>query len=158
MSGSCSDKVSRTCGKKHPAKCIDYEGDLHSNTQLEECDCHNLEDVIEDLNNTVDYIFDAIDMSELGNDCLTYDLTDGKLLIKTVIKKLEEEICKLKEATAIEADCNPIYTEDFTCLGLDLDCLSDACNNPITNLGDLLQAMVTQICANKSDIETNHPG
>lgn len=157
MAGGCSDKVSRTCGKKHSAKCVDYEGDLHANTELETCDCHNLEDVIEDLNTAVDSLFDAIDMSDLGNDCLTYELTDGKVLIKTVIKKLEEEICKLKEATSIDADCNPIYDEDISCVGLNMDCLSDACNNPITNLKDLLQAMITQICANKSDIESNHP-
>jgi hypothetical protein len=157
MSTGCSDKVSRTCGKKVNAKCVDYEGELHNNTELEECDCHNLEDVIEDLNTGLNTIFDAIDLSELGNDCLTYELENGKVLVKNALKKFEEEICKLKEATATDVDCNPIYTEDFTCVGLDLECLSDPCNNPITNLGDLLQAMITQICQNKSDIEDNHP-
>lgn len=155
--GGCSDKVSRTCGKKVNAKCVDYEGDLHENTNLEVCDCHNLEDVIEDINTGLNTIFDAIDLSGLGDDCLTYELEDGKILVRNALKKFEEEICKLKAATAIDADCNPIYTEDISCLGLNMDCLSDPCDNPITNLGDLLQAMITQICHNASAIETNHP-
>lgn len=156
MSG-CSGKISDTCGKKHNAKCITYEGDLHANTELENCDCHNLEDVIEDLNLAIDNINEAIDLSGLGDDCLDYDLVDGILLVKNALKKFEEEICDIKDILGTNTGCDPVFTADISCVGLDFECLSDACGSPISNLKELLQALITQSCQNKTDISTNHP-
>lgn len=155
----CKGKLSSTCGKKHNAKCVDYEGELHENTQLEDCGCYNVEEVIEDLNSTINTIMDSIDLSGLGNLCITYDLVDGVITVKEALAKIEAKLCELADAVELDPpDCPTIFTEDISCLQLDFECLTDPCNNQITNLKDLLQAMITQICQNKTDIANYHVG
>jgi len=149
----CKDKISRTCGKKINAKCVDYEGTLHDNTELEDCDCHSVEDVIEDINVAINAINESIDLSELGDSCITYDKEDGKILVKEALKKLEECVCDLKDRLddTDSTGCPAIFSEDISCLGLDFMCLSDPCGAPIQNLGQLLQALITQTCENNGN-------
>ena len=145
----CNDRLSRNCGKKHPATCIDYEGDLHENTNLDECDCHTLEDVIEDINDELDDINKQIDLSELGDSCFNFETDDeGRIVVKEVLLKFEEAICDLQDATSTEDEsgCPSIFTEDISCLNLDFGCLTDPCGGQITNLKDLLQALINQVC------------
>lgn len=145
----CGDKLKYTCGKRTNAKCVDYEGDLHNETSLESCDCYNVEEVIEDINGTINDITNAIDLADLGGLCITYPLTDGKILVKDALKKIEEKLCELADAVELDPpDCPTIFSQDISCLGLDYECLTDACDNDITNLGELLQALITQVCAN----------
>tara|TARA_R110000772_G_scaffold119924_1_gene226087 strand:+ start:1235 stop:1705 length:471 start_codon:yes stop_codon:yes gene_type:complete len=146
----CKDKISRTCGKKINAKCVDYEGSLHDNTTLATCDCHSVEDVIEDMNLALNEINTSIDLTILGDDCITYDEVDGKIQVKEALKKLEECICELKaKVDDVDAeDCPAIFSADISCLGLNFECLETACETPIQNLGELLQALITQTCAN----------
>lgn len=146
--GHCNDKISLTCGKKINAKCVDYEGTLHNDTQLTNCGCYNLEDVVEDINNTINNITDALDTSGLGDSCITYTEVGGEITIKEALLRLEEKICEIADfvSLATPAACPPIFTQDITCLGLDFECLVDPCGDPITNLKDLLQALITKSC------------
>lgn len=150
---SCKDNISDTCGgKKVNAVCVKYEGGLSENSALDPNDCHNAEEVIEDLNAQLDKLKADLDLSELGNACLSYDQAGVALTVKEAILKLEEKLCLALDKLGIASDncescesCPPVFTEDFSCLNLDLGALSDACSNPITNLKDLLQAMVTKL-------------
>jgi hypothetical protein len=144
----CKDKLSSTCGKKHPSKCVIYEGDLHANTELESCDCHSVEDVIEDINSEIDDINNAIDVSSISADCMTFDVDpdQGKVLINEVVVETVAKVCELATKVEAEEDCPSIFTTDFTCLGLDMGCLTDSCGEPITNLKDLLQALINKVC------------
>lgn len=147
----CNDKISRTCGKKINAKCVDYEGELHDNTQLEQCECHNVEEVIEDMNLALNEIYESIDLSDLGDSCIDYEEVDGKIQVKEALKKLEECICELKDQVedTDNEGCPAIFSADISCLGLDFMCLTDPCGAQIQNLGELLQALITQTCANQ---------
>jgi hypothetical protein len=144
----CNDKLSSTCGKRHNAKCVDYEGDLHGSTELDDCDCHNVESVIEDLNSTVDEIEESIDLSTLGDRCIDYEEVDGKIQVKEALLKIEEVVCELKDQVedTDNNDCPNIFTQDFSCLNLDFKCLTDPCGDQITNLKGLLQALIDKSC------------
>lgn len=142
---NCKDKIVSTCGKRSNAKCVDYEGTFHNDSDLETCDYPNVEDVIEDINVTLNEITAAIDTSGLGDSCIDYTEVDGKITIKEALLRLEEKICSLSEAVGT-GGCPPVFTEDISCLNLDFGCLVDPCGNQITNLKDLLQALINKSC------------
>lgn len=147
----CKDKIRSTCGKTVNAKCVDYEGPLRADTTLnEECGCYDLEDVIEDINIGIDDINNEIDVSDITSDCITFETNeDGEIVIEEVVKKTVAKVCELSQSFEDEfvADCPPVFGKDITCLNLDMKCLADACGAPITNLKDLLQALIDQTCA-----------
>ena len=93
---SCKDKISDTCGKKSNAKCVDYEGDLHKNTKIEDCSNPSVEDVIEDLNAQVDDLSDGLDLTELGSLCIEYTKEGDDLKAKEAFLAMEEKICEIE--------------------------------------------------------------
>lgn len=139
---ACDDKVKLTCGEVFPATCVDFEGDLGANTKITD-DCVTIEETTEDLYEITDEIISDLDTSELGTLCITYPLEDGLIKPKNVFKQLEEEICNLQTQLGTATDLENL---DITGWSIDLECLSDACNDPITTLGGLLQALVTKVC------------
>jgi hypothetical protein len=145
----CNNKISSTCGKKINAKCVDYEGEFHTDSELAACDCPNMEDVIEDINNTLNNIKTNLDTSGLGNSCIDYDEQGGEITISEALLKLEEKLCEVADYVNFSEPeaCPPIYTQDITCLNLDFACLTDPCGEQITDLKTLLQALITQACA-----------
>lgn len=146
----CSDKLKRNCGKHHNAKCTDYEGELREGTELDKCDDISVEDVIEDINTYLDEVSESIDLSNLGNNCITYDKVDNKIQVKEALLKIEEAVCDIKSQVTDtdSSDCHKAFSADITCLGLDFKCLTDPCGNQIQNLGELLQALINQTCEN----------
>lgn len=145
---NCKDKITSTCGKKVNAKCVDYEGTFHDESELTTCDYPSVEDVIEDINVTLNEITAALDTSGLGDSCITYTEVDGKITIKEALLRLEEKVCALSSAIDTSG-CPPVFSQDITCVGLDYGCLVDPCGNPITNLKDLLQALINISCQNQ---------
>lgn len=145
----CNDKLSNTCGKKHNARCVDYEGILHDNTELDSCNCHSVHDVLEDIGLSLNDINEQIDLSNLGSDCITYNKdSKGRIIVNEALGKIEEELCKLKN-TVEDTDstgCPSIFSEDISCLNLDFGCLTTPCGDSITNLKDLLQALINNTC------------
>ena len=92
MSG-CGNKVKYTCSESKPAECVEYEGNINVNSSLEANSCKSAEEVIQDIYSQLE----DINLSELGENCLEYLTEDGRIKVKTVLLKYEEEICNLKE-------------------------------------------------------------
>lgn len=103
----CQDKISDRCTTKINAVCVKYEGTLHSDTELDTEDCHNLEEVIEDINAEIDDINEQIDMSELGDLCLDYTISGDELAVKDVLKEHEAQICEIREALKLDEEPCP---------------------------------------------------
>lgn len=141
---SCKDKISNICVDPTLATCVDYEGPLGANTKIVD-DCVNQHDVNEDLYIITDEIIDGLDTSTLGELCLTYPLTDGKVTPKSVFETHEIKICELD--SRVDTLENFDYsTLNITGFDLDFKCLVDACGDPITTLGQLLQIMIDKDC------------
>lgn len=139
---NCGNKIKHTCAEKNYATCVYYELEVPTFSSLVGLDCITVEETTEDLYEIVGKVKSEIDLSSLGDGCLTYVQEEGKTVVKNVLLKYEEEICLLKERVAIleqEAICNKVVTE---CL--DLSGLVDQCNSPINTLGELLQFLVNQ--------------
>lgn len=144
----CGNKTKETCGEVTYATCVDYEGDLGKNSKITD-NCVTIQETTEDLYYITDDIITDLDMSDLGDNCLTYPLIEGSVRPKTVLKVHEDEICEIKEKLE---DLNNLKNLDITSWNLNLDCLSDQCNNPVTTLGSLLEAIVSITCGAETTI------
>lgn len=140
---SCN-KISNRCGDTNYAPCIVYQGDIPTYSSLTEQECVNIEDTTEDTYNFITDIKGQINLSELGEGCLSY-VTDeeGRVVVKNVLLKYEEEICALKTKIQ-ELETTAICDRDITQCGIDLEGLTDQCNEPINTLGQLLSFLVEQ--------------
>lgn len=153
----CKNKIEDRCLSKTNARCVDYEGTLHADTNLDIEDCHSVEEVIEDINEELDEINGEIDLDGIDESCIDFQEAEpGNIKTKEAILAV---VLKLKEVMAhvgmscddcpdCSPTCNPIFTEDISCLGLDYKCLADACGEQPTNLGELLQVIIDQVCTN----------
>ena len=140
--------IKDTCGKKMSSECVDYEREVNECSDLDSNDCLTIADTTQDLFNQVQKIKDSLNLDELGNSCLTYDQLDPtKLEVKEALKGLEEKVCQLCELVPGATECNPIYDQIIDCVGLDFKCLTDPCNETISTLKELLQALIDQVCA-----------
>lgn len=91
----CQDKIRATCGKKTQAKCTKYEGTLSNKSTLEACDCLDVEEVIEDINQQLDSIDESLDLSSLEDvECMEYGENPT---ISSVLQAHAEKICELSE-------------------------------------------------------------
>lgn len=97
----CKDKISDRCTTKINAVCVKYEGTLHADTLLDVEDCHNLEEVIEDINTELDDINTQIDVTVLGDACIEYTPAGDELTVADVLLEHEAQICALIEATGL---------------------------------------------------------
>lgn len=140
---SCKSKVSHTCGTKTYATCVEYETNLPTFSNLE---CPSIEETTEELYNLVGEIKEETNLSELGDRCLEYvETEEGKLIVKNILLKFEEEICNLKEELVLVKNrqvCDIPITE---CLP-DLNCLALPCDTTIITLGDWMLAVQTKLC------------
>src|SRR5699024_202091 len=85
--------IKDTCFQEQYASCVYYEKNLPDFTKIEE-DCVTIEDTTEDIYNIISDIKEELDISGLGNKCITYP-TDKN--INTVLQQQEQEICELKQ-------------------------------------------------------------
>ena len=141
---ACNDDISNTCSDPIKATCVDYDGQLGANTNITD-DCVNQNDVNKDLYDITDKVISDSDTSNLGELCITYTLTEGSILPKSVFEQHEVEICDVKtRVTDLE---NTDYANlDITGFGLDFECLVDPCGDPITTLSQLLQLLISKSC------------
>ena len=134
------NKVVNTCGGMSPLMCTEYESNVNVDSSLVDVDCKNGEEVIQDIYNQLE----NLDLSALGELCLTYVQEGGKNIVKNVLLKFEEEICNLKEE--LETVKNRPLCEMPLGDCVDTKCLVDACNENISTVGQLLQALVDINC------------
>ena len=138
------NKLKYNCGVKTSARCVFYDLELPDISKLKILDdCMTIEETTDDLYSLVDLVYESLNTEELGEKCLTYKKVKNKYkpgenitLIKDVLLKFEEEICKLKTSNEDEDDT----------LSLDFKCLVSPCGEQITNLKDLLQTLIDEIC------------
>ena len=139
------NKISHTCGTTNYSTCIHWEGDVNPQSELVGNTCLDQEIVTQDQYNQLENIWNEIDLSELGNQCLEYVETDeGKTIVKNVLLKFEEKICELEERI-LELEERPLCSLPIgDCV--DTLCLEDACNNTITTFGEWMNAVTVKIC------------
>ena len=138
---NCHNKIKHTCSSTNYATCIHTEGEVNTDSELFEVECTNLQENLDDIYNQLE----NLDLSALGELCLSYAQENNKNIVKNVLLKFEEEICNLKEELETVKNrqiCDLPITE---CLP-NLDCLTDACDNNITTLGEWMLAVQTKIC------------
>lgn len=137
---NCGNKIKNMCGEKTYATCTYYELEVPTFSTLLDQDCITIEETTADLYEAVGAVKSEIDLTSLGDGCLTYVQEEGKNIVKNVLLKYEQEICDLKNRVDYlenEAICDKIITD---CI--DLTGIVDACNTQISTLGELLQYLV----------------
>lgn len=117
---SCKDKISNRCAKKISALCTVYEGILHRNTALDVDDCHNIEEVLEDVANELDAIDTEITLVDLSDSCVPYEAAGTSLTVAEAVKGLNDRLCEVIDILGIDkptacptliSDCDAGTTE-----------------------------------------------
>ena len=141
---NCHNKIKHTCSTTNYSTCVHYEGSVNTDSELVNETCLDLEQTTQDIYNQLE----NLDLSALGDLCLSYTTVGGKNIVKNVLLKFEEEICNLKEELEIVKNRQICDFSITACLPNGFDCLALPCDTSITNLGQLLDAMITKICQN----------
>lgn len=134
------NKIRHTCGSENYAICTHFEGTPNTDSSLTENSCISVEEALQDI---YDQVGNHLDLSELGQSCLEYVEEDGKLFVKNVLLKLEQEICDLKERVADLEDVD-ICNKDITSCELNFGDLVDACGNTPQTIAEVLQLLLNQ--------------
>ena len=133
---NCKNKVKNTCDGVRPADCIEYESNVNINSSLNPQSCKSIGETTQDIYEQLE----DINLSELGENCLEYVTEDGRIKVKTVLLKYEEEICLLKNKVE-ELENRPICSMPIgDCV--DINGLVDPCGDPITTWGQLIQILI----------------
>ena len=138
-------KISNTCGEKLYAACVFYENDIPEYSSLTADGCYTLEEVVEDLYLNLSEVKEEIDLEELLTNGIAYELVDVKVVVKKALKKHAEMLITLNAQMAVLIEGEAIDISEWD---LDFECIADSCDNPPTQLKDLIQLMITQICSN----------
>lgn len=85
------EDLKRNCSHVVPGACVPYEGDIPEWSELSERrECVTVGEVLEDIYKTLTEIREAIDMRDLGNDCLS---VDGDKTVARILFALENKVC-----------------------------------------------------------------
>jgi len=140
------NKTTNTCGDKIYAACVYYETELPSFTLITGNECKTIELVVADIYTILGNIKSEIDLTILEVNGIDYTLEEGKILTKNAFKKHAEMLINFEERVSSLEDEDQVF--NISDWGLDFECLADNCDEPPTTLKELLQLMITQICAN----------
>lgn len=135
------NKIKHTCGSgRNFAVCIETEGEVNADSTLVGETCTNLQENLDDIYNQLE----NLDLSALGELCLTYVQEDNKNIVKNVLLKHEEKICEL-EARVLELETTDICNKLITACNLDFGDLVTTCGDQPTTLAEVLQIILTQL-------------
>lgn len=135
------NKIKHTCGSgRNFAVCIETEGEVNADSTLVGETCTNLQENLDDIYNQLE----NLDLSALGELCLTYVQEDNKNIVKNVLLKHEEKICEYEERIN-ELETINVCKQSITSCNLDFGDLVDACGNQPTTLAEVLQIILTQL-------------
>jgi len=146
---NCFPKPQQTCGKVIPDACVSVSAwpDCFR-THDPDC-CYRQIDFNDEagyqiclLKGSVTTILDSIDLSTLTG-CTAGEGTPGEVVITPVKGTVVEEFQNIYDLI-----CGLQTNLDIPLSGIDFSCLVDKCGTPIGTLGQLLQAMVNQVCQN----------
>lgn len=136
---SCNNKTKQRC-KKQYASCVSFEGTTNANSTLMD-ECLSIEETTQD---TYDQL-EQINLSQLGDKCLEYVTVDGKIFVKNVLLKFEQEICDLKEQ--VQTLQNTAFCDlTIADCGINTLCLQGVCENEILTVKDLFQSIINRLC------------
>lgn len=135
------NKVKQTCGSEQYATCVSYEGTVNNQSSLVNDSCITIEETTQDIYNQLG----TMSTEDLGELCLTYTMEGGKLLVKNVLKKYEQEICALKNQIT-NINNTSFWNIPIQGSGLDLGCLVTPCNTTIITVKDLFEALIVKAC------------
>lgn len=140
MKNKCN-KIEQTCGTKQWASCTEFEGTPNEVSPLSD-DCSiSAEESLQDIYTQLE----EINLSELGDTCLDYiETAEGRLIVKNVLLKFEEEICLLKEQIS-ELQTTNVCNQNITSCDLDFGTLTNACDTPVSTLAETLQLILDNI-------------
>lgn len=108
----CNNKVKQTCTKTF-AVCTMYEGSVSEHTLLEQVECLEIQEVIEDLYNIIDVIKEETDVTTLENTCITF--TSPKT-VASVIEQMYSKICEMQELITIQGETIVTMQEEIVSL------------------------------------------
>lgn len=140
MKNKCN-KIEQTCGTSTVAACVSYEGTPNEVSPLSD-DCSiSAEEALQDIYTQLE----EINLSELGETCLTYiENEEGRIIVKNVLLKIEEEICSLKEQVN-NLQTISICETDLTSCALSFGTLVDQCGNQPNTMKEVLQLILDTI-------------
>jgi hypothetical protein len=149
---SCNDRISDRCPNKVNAKCVSYEGAFSSESTLNG-NCHNIEEIIEDINTQLDYLKATTNVDSLSNDtCIQYvdQAPYPEITPRTAILTLNQKVRQLMDFVGLgcddsTGDCPAVFNQDLTCLGLNFGTLADPCGNPPSTLKAVLQLVLDEL-------------
>lgn len=140
---NCGNKVKHTCAEKNYATCVYYELEVPDFSSLVNQDCITLEETTKDQYDILAGIKSEIDLSSLGQGCLTYVTTpEGKKVVKNVLLKYEQEICDLKNRVQT-LETTAICDINITNCGLTLP--DNPCGGTFSTLGELLGYLLENV-------------
>jgi len=134
------NKISHTCGEKTFLVCSEYEGTVNSDSSLVEESCLNGQEVVQDIYNQLE----NLDLSALGELCLSYTTVSGKNIVKNVLLKFEEKICELGEKIT-ELETVNICNQNIVPCNLDFGTLTTECGDQPTTLAETLQLILDNL-------------
>lgn len=134
---NCNNKIKQTCGSTNYSTCIYYEGTVNEDSSLVNETCLDLEQTTQDIYNQLD----NLDLSALGDLCLSYTTIGGKNIVKNVLLKFEEEICTLKEKVT-ELETVNICNQNIVPCNLDFGSLTTECGDQPTTLAEAIQLIL----------------
>jgi hypothetical protein len=143
---NCGNKIKHTCAEKNYATCIYYEGNVPVfsglSSLVEAGGCITIEETTEDQYDILEDIKSEIDLTALGQDCITYGVTPKT--VKNVLLRYEQEICDLKDRVNT-LETTAICDINITNCGIDLSGINNNCSSQVTTLGELLTYLVDNI-------------
>ena len=131
------NKISHTCGERTYLICSEYEGTVNSDSSLVEESCLNGQEVVQDIYNQLE----NLDLSALGDLCLSYTTVGGKNIVKNVLLKFEEKICELEEKIT-ELETVNICNQNIVPCNLDFGTLTTECGDQPTTLAEAIQLIL----------------
>lgn len=146
--GNCSTyKPNTLCGESVLSQCVEFQDPdntiIPSISSLSGENCVSVDEALTDLYSLVEANY--VDLSGYDGACLSYSPTTTL----EVLNKHKEQICALNTLTTDYVN----VTADIS--NLDISCLQtdDPCGDPrtITNLEELLQALIEDLC----DVQAN---
>ena len=134
------NKIFHTCGEKTFLVCSEYEGSVNTDSSLIEESCLNGQEVVQDIYNQLE----NLDLSALGELCLSYVQEDNKNIVKNVLLKFEEKICELENRVE-ELETVDICNQSITSCNLDFGLLTNQCDTQPTTLAETLQLILDNL-------------
>jgi BMFP domain-containing protein YqiC len=135
------NKVYQTCNELKPAMCVEYEGITNNLSEIKEDCTKTIENTTEDIYNQLE----ELNLTLLGERCLDYvETAEGKLIVKNVLLKYEEEICNLKTRVLALEDTD-ICDKDITGCSLIFGTLTNQCNTQPQTLKEVIQLILTNL-------------